>query len=142
MNFINDNKLLHIKDLLIELIAIAQHTYLEGVLMYIGNDFEKSITKIDSEIKKLETLFDIVSDKNRRDLRNRTHPAELISITAKFNKSVGQKISDKSITLTDSWIIKDFVKCYMQYFEQDLPYKGGLAEIIRTLWKKYLSGCK
>jgi hypothetical protein len=130
MNFINENELLHLKDLLIELIAIAQDTYIDDVLHYVDNGFEKTVAKIDDEIEKLGTLFGIVSDENMSHLRNKTHPPELISITAKFDKSVSKKNPEKSITLTDSWIIRDFIKYYMQYFEHDLPYKGN--------WRKSL----
>lgn len=122
LNLLFDYDILHIKDLILEIISTAQQIYTEDVYFYDNKDFGKRIRDIKKEAKKtsevLEKMFDeswIWEDKKK--------PAKLLYINFQFQ--------DGAKRINDPWLARDIVQQFKKHLEEDLPYKDWRIEINR-----------
>ncbi|WP_375582240.1 hypothetical protein [Cyclobacterium xiamenense] len=122
LNAINDFELLHIKDLLLELIASAQDIYIRDVAFWEKPKNQKLITSAEKETEKAIQVIDQSGHdmKSWRESDEKVRP-QLDHIKFVFNTG--------SIKLEHEWLAREFIENMKRAYD-DLRYKD---------WKKDLA---
>jgi len=122
LNFANDFELLHIRDLIVELIAIAQDIYIKDVVFWEQPENQKLITTAEKETAKAIQIIEQagVDPKSWKNFEGQV-PPELDHIKFVFNTG--------TIKLEHKWLAQEFVEHTMRHYD-DMHYKD---------WKKELS---
>ncbi|MFH2140940.1 MAG: hypothetical protein ABIJ97_00855 [Bacteroidota bacterium] len=118
MNCINEYKLLHIRDLLFEVISIAQHKYVEDIAFWEKPENKILITSAEKETQNVIDIIEKLEDRKWiNGLPDPTPVPELYYINFVF--------SDGSIKVRHNWLAKDFIKHFRDHYE-DLLYKNWI----------------
>lgn len=117
INFINNYNLLTVRDLIFELIALAQDYYIKSSWYYELPEIKKLSTTAKSEIKKVEKIFDKTSTKF--ELSDVT---DLLGVSFIFR--------DETIKIEHKDLLNDIVSQFKAYFD-NLAYKNWRMEIER-----------
>lgn len=119
MEFINQFELLPIRDLIIELIAIGQHKYVEDIAFWERPEYQKLISTAKKEAQKASRVVEKLHDNSwMRDASKK--PAELLQVKFIFN--------DETITIQHGWLVREFVDSFKKEFDE-LPLKSWKKEL-------------
>lgn len=123
MNCINDYNLLHIRDLLFEVISIAQHKYVEDIAFWDKPENNKLITTAKKETQK---AIDVISkteiDDWMNDMPGSRPPSKLNYINFVFNTGP-IKIEHKCLAM-------EFITHFKNYYD-NLHYKNWKLDLER-----------
>lgn len=123
INFINSYELLPIRDLLFEVIATAQHIYVEDIAFWERPEMQKLITSAEKETgKTMEILEKLDTSAYERGDIGSKPPSELIRINFVFN--------DGTVKLEHRWLTKEFVQHFKQYYD-NLHFKDWRQDLAR-----------
>lgn len=123
LNTINDYGLLPIRDLIVEIIAIAQDIYVDDVARWERPDYQKLITTAEKETAKALEIIEKsgVDYKSVSAYQGKIRP-ELKYINFVFN--------DGTIKLEHAWLAKEFIEHTKEYFD-GLQYKDWRKDLGR-----------
>jgi hypothetical protein len=123
MNCINDFGLLQIRDLLLEIISIAQDKYVEHIAFWERPENQKLITTAKTETQKIIDIIEKLDYKKwlRGDPMAKM-PPELYYINFVF--------SDGAIKVEHKWLTKEFIDYFKKHYD-DLPYKNWKIDLAR-----------
>ncbi len=120
-NFINDFELLTIKDLIYEIIAIAQEKYVEDIAFWERPENQKIIKTAEKETKKAIEVLERIDDK--KWLRGEAkRPPELVHINFVFQ--------DGTIKIEHPWLAKEFIEHFKEHYD-DLPFRNWRKNLER-----------
>lgn len=123
INCINDFELLNIRDLLFEVIAIAQENYIENIAFWERPEMQKLVTSAEKESQKAIKIIDKLDHKHWvRSDKNTKKPSELLHINFVYN--------DETIKLEHNWLAKEFVSHFKDYYN-NLGYKNWKLDLKR-----------
>jgi hypothetical protein len=123
MNCMNDHGLLPIRDLIFEIIAIAQDKYVEDIVFWEQPFMQKLVNTAAVESRKvIEILDKLDSGAWELDEPGSKPPSELKHINFVFD--------DGAIRLEHSWLAGEFIRHFKEYYD-DLPYKNWRMELER-----------
>lgn len=122
LNHLNESKLLLIRDLLIEVIATAQHKYVEDITFWESPEMQKLVNSADKEAKKVIELIDKIEDKEWMPDTTTFKTSELLRINFIFQ--------DKTIKIEHPWLAKEFIERFRDYYN-GLAYKDWRIDLER-----------
>jgi len=122
MNCINDFELLQIKDLLLEIISIAQKKYVEEISFWEQPEMQKLHSSAEKEAQKVINILEKFDEKNRYVLPIEKKQSELLHINFVFN--------DQTIKVEHKWLAEEFIEHFRNYYNQ-LPYKNWRSDLER-----------
>ncbi len=123
INCINDYCLLPIRDLLFEVIAIAQHKYVETVAYWEKPEMQKLINTAEKETQKaIEVVGKLDTTAWERGEQGAKPPPELKYINFVFN--------DGAVRIEHNWIAREFIEHFKKYYES-LHYKDWRMDLER-----------
>jgi hypothetical protein len=123
LNVINDNKLLPIRDLILEIIATAQYKYVDGGIAFWNDpENQKIITAAKKETTKVIRLIEKIDDKAWLNGRNAKRPAQLSYVNFVFQ--------DESIRINHPWLSKEFIEHFKEHYN-NLAYKNWQIDLSR-----------
>lgn len=110
MNCINDYELLTIRDLLVEVVSIAQHYYVENIKFWEQTAQQKIISSAEKETQKVIYLLDkfYKNDRDHFTSRAKLEP-ELLNINFVFN--------DETIKIEHNWLAKEFIQHFKNHYD-------------------------
>lgn len=110
MNCINDYKLLTIRDLLVEVVSIAQHYYVENIKFWEQTAQQKIVSNAEKEAQKVTYLLDKFYKNDRDRFTSRAKPEpELLHINFVFN--------DETIKIKHNWLAKEFIQHFKDHYD-------------------------
>lgn len=123
LNTINNYGLLPIRDLIVEIIAIAQDIYVRDVARWERPFYQKLINTAEKETEKAIEIIEKsgVDYKSLSMYKGKIKP-ELKHINFVFN--------DGTIKLEHAWLAKEFIEHTKEYYE-GLPYKDWKKDLAR-----------
>ena len=123
LNVINDFELLHIRDLLLELIATAQDTYIRDVAFWERPENQKLITSAEKETEKAIQVIDQsgVDMKSWREFEGKVRP-QLDHIKFVFNTG--------TIKVEHEWLAREFIENMKRAYD-DMHYKDWKKDLAR-----------
>lgn len=123
LNVVNDFELLHIRDLILELIASAQDIYARDVAFWERPENQKLITSAEKETAKAIQVIEQsgVDMKSWRELEGKIRP-QLDHIKFVFNTG--------TIKLEHEWLAREFIE-NMKCSYDDLHYKDWKKDLAR-----------
>lgn len=123
LNVINDFELLHIRDLLLELIASAQDIYIRDVAFWERPENQKLITSAERETEKAIQVIDQsgVDMKSWRQFEGKVRP-QLDHIKFVFNTG--------TIKLEHEWLAREFIENMKRAYD-DMHYKDWKKDLAR-----------
>lgn len=123
LNVINDFKLLHIRDLLLELIASAQDIYIRDVAFWERPENQKLITTAEKETQKaIQVIKQARIDWKSLDQYDRKPIPKLDHIKFVFNTG--------TIKLEHEWLAGEFIENMKRAYD-DLHYKDWEKDLAR-----------
>lgn len=123
INFINYYELLPIRDLIFELIAIAQHIYTEKIAFWERPEMQKLVTSAEKETTKAIRVIEKLDIHNMGKAPDRGIPnSKLLKINFVFN--------NETIVLEHEWLAKEFVRHFRDYYD-GLLYKNWRLDLSR-----------
>jgi hypothetical protein len=123
MKCINHNELLTIRDLLFEVISIAQHYYVEHIAFWEQPKMQKLVSSAEKETKKVISLLDKFYKKDPYQYTSKSKPeTELLHINFVFN--------DETIKIEHNWLAEDFIKHFKNHYD-NLPHKNWRLDLAR-----------
>lgn len=123
INCINDYGLLSIRDLLFEVIATAQHKYVEEIAFWERPEMQKLVNTAEKETKKAIAVIEKLDTKEwERDEPGAKPPSELKYINFVFN--------DGAIKIEHAWLASEFIDHFKKYYG-DLQYKDWKMDLER-----------
>ena len=123
INCINDFELLPIRDLLFEVISIAQDNYVEHIAFWERPEMQKLVTSAEKETQKAIQVIEKLDEKAwMRGDAGAKPPSELLHINFVFN--------DGTIKIEHDWLAKEFIDHFKRYYD-DLPYKNWRIDLAR-----------
>lgn len=120
MNVINDHDLLHVRDLILFIIAKTQDFYSEHVRFWEQPAQKKMVRNIDKEVQKIIKMIEKVEDKTWMNDPDAKRPAELLHINFAFQ--------DETIKVADPWIAKEFINEFKKRYEEG-SYKNWKLQL-------------
>lgn len=121
MNCINDFELLQIRDLLFEVISIAQHNYIEHIAFWEQPEMQKLVSSAEKETQKAIKVLDKIDKKKRKHFKPKTKiEPELLHINFVFN--------DETIKIEHSWLAKEFIEHFKNHYN-NLPHKNWRVDL-------------
>lgn len=121
MHCINNNELLTIRDLLLEVISIAQHYYVEHIAFWEQPKMQKLVSSAENETKKVFSLLDKFYKKDPKQFTSKAKPkTELLHINFAFN--------DETIKIEHNWLAKEFIQHFKNYYD-NLPHKNWRLDL-------------
>ncbi len=123
LNVINDFELLHIRDLLMEVIAIAQDTYIKDVAFWERPENQKLITSAEKETEKAIQVIEQsgVDMKSWQQFEGKVRP-QLGHIKFVFNTG--------TIKLEYKWLANEFIENMKRSYD-DMHYKDWKKDLAR-----------
>jgi len=123
LNFINDFKLLHIRDLILELIASAQDIYIQDVAFWEIPENQKLITSVIKETEKAIQVIEQsgIDRKSWRLLEGKIRP-KLNHIKFVFNTG--------TIKIEHKWLAMEFIENMKRRYD-DMLYKDWKKDLRR-----------
>ncbi|HLP34038.1 MAG TPA: hypothetical protein VK202_11225 [Bacteroidia bacterium] len=122
LNHLNDSNLLLIRDLIMEVIAIAQHKFVEDISFWENPQMQKLVKSANKETKKAIELIDKIEDKEWMRNPGASKPAELLRINFVFQ--------DKTIKIEHPWLAKEFIETFKDHYN-GLAYKDWRIDLER-----------
>ena len=123
MNCINDFELLQIRDLLFEVISIAQHKYIKDIAFWEKPENQELITSAKKETQKVIDILEKTDhDKWLREEMESKMPPKLSYINFVF--------SDGAIRINHNWLAGEFIKCFKDQYE-NMHYKNWRIDLAR-----------
>jgi hypothetical protein len=123
INFINDFELLGVRDLLFELIATAQHKYVEKIAFWERPQMQKLISTAEKETQKaIEVIEKLDTEAWERGELGSKPPSELQYINFVFNDGV--------VKIEHAWLAQEFIDHFKRYYS-DLHYKNWKLDLER-----------
>lgn len=123
INFINDFELLPIRDLLFEVIAIAQNKYVEEIAFWERPEYQKLVTSAEKETEKVIKVIEKLDDKAwLRGVSGAKPPSKLEYINFVFN--------DDTIKLEHEWLAREFIEHFRGHYDA-LHYKNWRKDLGR-----------
>jgi hypothetical protein len=123
INCINEFGLLPIRDLLFEVIATAQHKYVEHIAFWEKPDMQKLVTSAAEQTRKAIALLEKLDVTAwERGEPGAKPPSELRHINFAFN--------DGTIKIEHAWLAREFIDHFKRYYD-DLPYKNWRVDLAR-----------
>ena len=123
MGCINEFELLPIRDLLLEIIAIAQHNYVNNIASWERPEMQKLINSAEKETQKAIDVIEKLDDSSwLRGDAGAKPPSTLLHINFVFN--------DGTIKIEHAWLAKEFIDHFKKYYE-DLHYKDWRKDLER-----------
>lgn len=123
LNFINDFQLLAIRDLILEVISIAQHNYTERIAFWERPENQKIVSTAEKESKKAIRLIEKLDNKAwLRGDTNAKKPSKLLYVSFAFN--------DEAIKIEHPWLTKEFVEHFKEHYD-DLSFKNWKIDLER-----------
>jgi hypothetical protein len=123
MNCINDYELLHIRDLIFEVISTAQHKYVEDIAFWEKPENKILITSAEKETQNVIDIIEKLED--RKWINGLPDPAPIPELYY-----VNFVFSDGAIKVKHNWLAKEFVKHFRDYYK-DLHYKNWRLDLER-----------
>lgn len=108
-NFINENELLHVKDLILHIISVAQNIVTEEVGFWNRPEQIKRVNNIHKETSKLIDLIKTVTEESRMGENKNLPSPELLHINFCFE--------NKTIKISDPWVCKEFVELFKEKYD-------------------------
>lgn len=109
MNCLNDNKLLLIRDLIFEVIAIAQKDYISQIVPWENIEKQKLISSTPKEIEKIIRLIEKLDEKAKPKGKVGVQPAsELSHINFIFN--------NETIKIEHKWLSREFIEHFKNHY--------------------------
>lgn len=123
MNCINNFGLLAIRDLLLEVISIAQNQYVEDISFWEQPEMQKLVSSAEKETQKAINVLDKIDKKKRERFTAKSKPLpDLLYINFVFN--------DETIKIEHSWLAKEFIEHFKNHYD-DLHYKNWRFDLAR-----------
>ncbi|HVV54146.1 MAG TPA: hypothetical protein VHC47_02410, partial [Mucilaginibacter sp.] len=123
VSFINEFELLPIKDLICELIAIAQDKYTEHIAFWERVENQRLLNTAAKEAEKTKKVIEKINYESWVRCDNgHKQPPRLKQIAFVFN--------DETIKIEHSWIAGEFIEHFKKYYN-DLPLKNWRKELDR-----------
>ncbi|MBL7894824.1 MAG: hypothetical protein JNK50_06000 [Bacteroidia bacterium] len=121
INCINDFELLQIRDLLFEIISVAQDKYIDDVVFWEQPEMQKLITSAEKETQKAIDIIQRLDEKPwMRGDTGAKKPSELLHINFAFN--------DGTVKIEHSWLAKEFIDHFKRHYS-DLHYKNWKLDL-------------
>lgn len=126
LNHFNDFNLLHIQDLLLEVIATAQKKYVEDIAFWETPEMQKLVNSADKEARNAIEIIERIEDKDWKRNPASSKPAELLRINFVFQ--------DKTVKIEHRWLTKEFIESFRDHFN-GLAYKDWRIELERYTYR-------
>ena len=123
MNVINDYELLHVKDMIFELVATAQDIYIRDMAFWKRPENQKLITSAKKETQKVIQVIEQsgVDVKSVMKFEGKIRP-RLEHINFVFNTG--------TIKLEHEWLAREFIENMKRHYD-DMPYKDWKKDLAR-----------
>ena len=121
MTCINEYKLLQIRDLIFEVICIAQKKYIDDIVFWGKPENQKLITTVEKETQKAIEIVEKLDDKKWISGEpNSAKPPELCYINFVF--------SDGAIKIKHNWLAREFIENFKNHYNE-LQYKNWKMDL-------------
>lgn len=122
LNCINEFCLLPIRDLLLEVIATAQHKYIDEIAFWERPEMQRLIDTAERQTREAIRLVEKTVDKKWMHDPNPKPPAELLYVNFVFG--------DETVKIEHPWLAKEFVEHFKEHYDQ-MAYKNWKLDLAR-----------